>query len=260
MRLPEASQFEKVTTPDRESCGFCPAPAAAINSHVFPRCEQMRLMAGDCKFVFINPDHNKMVDEKQDWFWQRGILCQTCEDSCGVLDTHWAKFSDERGAALDAVQRRGTWIVPGVDTERLCSFLLSVLARAHVCTRPEFATFDLEGDFRGVLDAYRGGDPLARGFRLLTLLPRQGGGSQGFRCMPWLPPGVKTAVLWFGVFRFAVGFPGCRWDLRPTMPEQRKADRGLRVSTAELEKLPEYRGMMQQLNHAANTGRIRPQP
>lgn len=225
-------------------CGICPNPAADIKSHIIPRCEQRRLIAGDDKLVTIDPSNPRLVSEHANLYWQRWLLCSACEKQCSILDAFWAKFSDERGSLLTHVTARTPWVVPNVDVETLVSFLISVLLRAHASTRPEFRDFTLGKAHQFAVSAFQSGDAHSAGFRLIAQLPKVDGISQELRAMPHMAPAGNAALLWFGVFRFFVCLPFTSWSPEMSRLMSRPKNSELLVVPKPLDEIPEYQRLM----------------
>ncbi|MBX3390434.1 MAG: hypothetical protein KF691_13370 [Phycisphaeraceae bacterium] len=219
-------------------CGICGSPAADLKSHIVPKGE-LRRMKGDSKdFFFLNSDAPSPTRWVEDRFWERGLLCARCEEECGTLDRWWARFSDERSDAVQTVRTRRAWILPGVDVEKLTTFLMSVLVRAHCATIPDFDDFDLGQHFDSAISVLKSGSPLASGFHLIAQIPFSSEISSGLRALPRFSQDSAKACLWFGAFRFVIGFPAAHWS-----DEERRLGKhrgGLFVSRCLLEETQEY--------------------
>lgn len=214
--------------------------AADIKSHIIPRCEQKRLKQGEEKYVYIDPSARRQKEEHSSRFWQRSMLCQDCEDRCANLDAFWAKFVDQHGQFQPGTRSRSPRVIAGVDARQVGRFLLSVLLRAHASNLPEFASYSLGTAFRASRASLQGDDPFALGFRLLAQVAWSQLQAHDFRALPHAAPSGKGAVLWFGGFRFCVGFPGARWDDKLVRLSTHPEPSGLRVTGVQLERTQEY--------------------
>jgi hypothetical protein len=234
--------------PLQRPCGICRNPAADIKSHIIPRCEQRRLKDGDDKFIFVDATDTRLASEHANRFWQKKLLCQACETRCAELDDFWASFSDKRGNLITRANAQSPWVVPNVDVAKLMTFLISVLLRAHASDRREFAGFSLDRARGSAIAAFHHGNAHSEGFRLIAQLPKLDGIAQGFRAIPHRSPGGSGAVLWFGGFRFVVGFPDVAWDEALRQSASQPETRELLVVPKSLDDMPEYQHFLRTLS------------
>lgn len=243
----QLADMDDQVPPIQRPCGICANPAADIRSHIIPRCEQRRLMARDDKFVVIDNDAPRLVSEHGNRYWQRSLLCQVCESRCADLDSFWATFSDNRGNLIARGKARMPWVVPNVEVALLMDFLISVLLRAHASDIRDFAEFTLGAAHGSAVSASLNRAAHTSGFRLIAQMPRMDGTSEQFRAMPHVSPGRSGAVLWFGVFRFIVGFPGVAWSQALMRQASLPSMSQLRVVPTSLDCMPEYQHLMKTL-------------
>jgi len=91
--------------------------------------------------------HNWLISDQrvshiQLGVWDSGILCATCDGKLGDLD-NYALSVCRRFAGKHVVRPDGLFEMSGVDGDKFATFILSLLWRASITTRPEFAKTSL---------------------------------------------------------------------------------------------------------------------
>ena len=123
--------------------GYKCEKTALINAHIIPR-GFARDMKGDSK-------HNLLISTSwgvrpsQHGIYDNDILCACCDGKLGKLDDFALDVSRRFPSEHRIVKREGRdWFeLENVNTERFATFLLSVIWRTSICTRPEFARLSL---------------------------------------------------------------------------------------------------------------------
>ena len=225
-------------------CGICGEPVDGRKNHIFSDFEQKRLKDGEEKYVVVDPSGRRVASPEQGGFWQRGLLCKGCETRCGDLERYWANLASVRQFESIQDSRVGPWTIPNVDTAKVATLLISVLLRAHAATTSGFEKFSLGPFFADAVSAFQTGDPFAIGFRMRAWLPQSTAYTKEISWLPSVDLSLPAFVVWFGVFRFAIGPPKSPWSQNLMELSSHPVTGGMVVTTIELEQLPEYQGLV----------------
>jgi hypothetical protein len=136
--------------------GYCCFSSVLINAHIVPRGFARDTMDGYPHNLKISATS---VHPTQHGVYDPAILCSTCDGLLGKLDDY----------ALDVCRRfprehvdlgDGTFEMPNVDGNRFANFVLAVLWRASITSRPEFRKVSLGAYEAEVCEVVFGAKPL----------------------------------------------------------------------------------------------------
>jgi hypothetical protein len=92
--------------------------------------------------------------------YDRRILCKDCDNKLGTLDDYAVGVS-RRFPTAHFVRSDGLFEMPNVDGDRFATFVLSVLWRASITSRPEFAKISLAPYEADACEVIFGAKPLS---------------------------------------------------------------------------------------------------
>lgn len=147
--------------------GFNCTSEELIEAHIIPACFG-RFIRGSNANVKMTPERVG-VATPQLGEYDREILCGPCDKVLG-LDDEYALGICERFEADHQKLDQGVFELPGVDCERFCKFVLSVLWRASISRRRSFASIDLGPYEDRARDVLFGATPLSslRAFEVIV--------------------------------------------------------------------------------------------
>jgi hypothetical protein len=105
-----------------------------IDAHIIPRGFARDVM-GDNKHLLLFSETS--LRPSQHGVWDEDLLCATCDNELGKLDAYALNVC--RRFHPDEHRGANNWfLMDNVDGDRFATFILSVLWRASISTRPEF--------------------------------------------------------------------------------------------------------------------------
>lgn len=126
-----------------ERCALCHKTRKLCKSHIIPEFAYKPLYDDDHQFVTFAPLTPEETRTRRKGVWQR-LLCEECDNQFlnkrfeQPFQRYWLA-----GNALAALETKRSTRLTGIDYGPFKLFHLSVLFRASVCDRPEFAEVDL---------------------------------------------------------------------------------------------------------------------
>lgn len=159
----EALLEQKVEAEPTTQCALCLKFRKLSYSHIIPNAyfrAMKRLSNG--KLVAMDTAPHTSASLSQDSFADY-LLCSACELHIGKWETLWIRRL--RQAAKQFAMDMGEVPVPSFEYETFRCFLLSIIWRAAVCSRPEFSVVKFPTDVLERLrtDLYAGRVPEAAG-------------------------------------------------------------------------------------------------
>ena len=118
-------------------CRMCGLVKKLVDSHIIPKAfyTQDKQMA-----MFVERYGKKLrIPFPQGVYDQ--IICHECEEKFKSIDDYGIKLL--RHGKLGAIGKSGVFYYPRADYGKLKQFILSIIYRAHLSTRPEYAEFYL---------------------------------------------------------------------------------------------------------------------
>ncbi|WP_373503108.1 hypothetical protein [Aestuariivirga sp.] len=127
-------------------CNYCGENKKLIDSHLIPKCMYSMLEDGPLAVVNLSVPHPPK--KSHIGIYDDGILCEDCDGLLGVLDQYVCERFKKNKLNVVTAQLDDGWAVdesgnslcfelPDIDPQRLVKFVLSVLWRAHLSSRPE---------------------------------------------------------------------------------------------------------------------------
>jgi hypothetical protein len=110
------------------------------DAHIVPRAFA-RDVRRDQWIIAIGADERIRKPKAQDGVFDPGILCRDCDHFLGEFDQYGIEFC--RDFSARAKRMVNGWEVRNTDTKRLAKFILAVLWRASISSRPEFSVVRL---------------------------------------------------------------------------------------------------------------------
>jgi hypothetical protein len=166
-------------------CALCRTTATLRRSHVIPEFLYAAVYDEAHSFLVTSTDPGVRTAIRQKGLWEY-LLCDTCEGRFSA----WESYTKRVLSGEDVtISRDGeSVLITPVDYARLKLFQLSVLWRAAVSSRPEFAAVELGPHEETLRQMLLAGNP---------------GAPQEFGCVVVFPPDPKAQEL----FRHAIGAP-----------------------------------------------------
>lgn len=168
-----------------QECALCQRKAELRDSHIIPEFLYRAIYDEKHRFLIVSTDPNERPDVEQ-----KGLREQLLGDCCEGLFSRWEDYAKRVLSGEGVVFSNGTDLltITGVDYAKFKLFQLSLLWRAGVSRRPEFAAVTL--------------GPHAERLRQMLLAERPGDANE-YGCTILFPPDPVAQEL----FRHAIGAP-----------------------------------------------------
>lgn len=137
--------------------GYQCTSADLIEAHIIARVFAKDVRGAHRHNLLISRDN---VRQTQLGVFDRGILCSTCDGKLGKLDNYTASVC-RCFPSRHTIRADGLFEMTNVDGSRFATFVLSVLWRASISTRPEVAKVSLGSYEDRVREVIFGAKPLS---------------------------------------------------------------------------------------------------
>lgn len=141
-------------------CRGCGEERILIKAHIIPKSFYMDLRAGASHLKVIPSALSEFVKRSNIGDYDSEILCEACDQYLGRFDEYGKAVLIDKTHEFVSIAKYGAvagWIISGCDSSRLNKFLLSVLWRASISSRPFFKRVKL-GSYEEIIRSYLWGE------------------------------------------------------------------------------------------------------
>jgi hypothetical protein len=212
-----------------------------IKAHIIPRA--FALHAKGFAQTLLSIDKKGGQRLSQSGYWDRDILCATCDGKLGKYDAFFVSLC-RRLAKLQTPQE-GPCVLKNLDTAMVAKFANAVVWRASISKKPEFLEIDLKSKESVVAEGIFGEDPTSLLPVTVYRYTSKKFDPLGFYTHPYVHEIGDSTVITFSIGGFRIQTLVAGGPIPQNLSQHvMKHPSELRTAVLQLEKTSEFEGML----------------